>query len=176
MSRKPRPTNSRTPVLRFLTLCVAYWGGALLVLSRFPSVERFGIAITVATVESAFRLTGQEVRRFGDSIYAGGQGVNIVSDCSPHVPFLIFAAVVLAFPSGWRQRVLGLLFGAIVIHVFNTVRILALIQILLWRPAWFDFAHVYLWQTGTVLVLFATFALWLRWIGPAASARKPATA
>ena len=175
MSRKPK-TNSRSPVLRFLALCVAYWGVALLVLSRFPGVERFGIAITVATIEKAFQLTRQEVRRVGDSIYAGGQGVSIVSDCSPHIPYLIFAAVVLAFPSGWRQRALGLLFGAIVIHLFNTVRIIALIQILIWRPAWFDFAHVYLWQTGTVLVLFATFALWLRWIGPAAPARKPAAA
>ncbi len=176
MSRKPRPTNSKNPVMRFLALCVAYWAGALFVLSRIPAVERFGIAITVATVEKAFQLTGQEVRRAGDSIFAGGQGVSIVADCSPHVPYLIFAAVVLAFPSGWRQRVLGLVFGAIVIHLFNTLRILALIQILIWRPDWFDFAHVYLWQTGTVLVLFATFALWLRWIGPAMPARKPAVA
>ena len=51
MSRKPRPTNSKSPMLRFLALCVAYWGVALLVLSRFPGVERFGIAITVTTVE-----------------------------------------------------------------------------------------------------------------------------
>ena len=51
---KPRPTNSKSPVLRFLALCVAYWGVALFVLSRFPGVERFGIAITVATVEKAF--------------------------------------------------------------------------------------------------------------------------
>jgi len=176
MSRKPRPTSLRSPVLRFLALCVAYWAVTLLVLSRVPAIERFGISITIATVERAFRVLGQDVRRVGDSIYAGGRGVSIVSDCSPHVPYLVFAAVVLAFPSAWRQRLAGLLFGAILIHGFNTLRILALIQILIWRPAWFDFAHVYLWQTGTVIVLFVTFALWLRWLGPSARVRRPAVA
>ena len=37
-----------------------------------------------------------------------------------------------------------------------------MIRILEWRPAWFEFTHVYLWQTGTILVVFLTFALWLR--------------
>ena len=126
-------------------------------------------------ISKAFAITGQHVTRVGSSLYAGGEGVSIVSDCSPHAPFLIFAAVVLAFPSTWRQRLLGLAVGAVGIHVFNTVRIIVLMQILIWRPAWFEFAHVYLWQTGTVLMLFVTFALWLRWLGPVAKrAPRPA--
>lgn len=157
-------------MLWFLARCIAYWIAAFVVIARVPAVERFGIDITLATVSWLFRIMGQSVVRAGDSIFAGGQGVSIVSDCSPHVPFLIFAAVVLAFPSSWRKRALGLVFGAIVIHFFNTARIMALIQILIWRPGWFDFVHVYLWQTGTVLVLLVTFVLWLRWIGPRASA------
>lgn len=175
MSRKSREREKgprRAPVLRFLALCIVYWAAALFVLGRVPAVERAGIDVTVVTVEGAFRLAGQNVTRVGDSLFAGGQGVSIVSDCSPHIPYLIFAGVVLAFPSSWRRRALGLLVGAVVIHVFNTVRILALIQVLIWRPAWFEFAHVYLWQTGTVLVLFATFALWLRLFGN----RPPAAA
>jgi exosortase/archaeosortase family protein len=175
MSRVRKPTETRAPIVRFLALCVAYWAAALVVLSRLPVIERFGIDVTVWTVSKTFALLGQRVQRVGDSIYAGGQGVSIVADCSPHVPYLIFAAVVLAFPSTWRQRLLGLLCGAFIIHVFNTVRIIVLIQILIWKPRWFEFAHVYLWQTGTVLVLFATFALWLKWLGGPRSS-SPATA
>lgn len=176
MNRKPRRTHSRAPVLRFLARCVAYWVVALIVIGRVPAVERFGIDVTIATVIRAFQFAGQTVVRSGDAIFAGGQGVSIVSDCSPHIPFLIFAAIVLAFPSGWRERALGLAIGAIVIHAFNTLRILALIQVLIWRPTWFEFAHVYLWQTGTVLVLFVTFGLWLRWVGPRSPALQPAAA
>lgn len=174
MSRtRKQAEHQNGPIIRFLALCVVYWSVALAILSRLPAIERFGIDVTVWTIAKAFALMGQKVQRIGDAIYAGGQGVNIVADCSPHVPYLIFAAVVLAFPSSWRQRVLGLLFGAVVIHVFNTVRIVALIQILMWKAAWFEFTHVYLWQTGTVLVLFATFALWLKWLG---TTRRPSPA
>ena len=86
------------------------------------------------------------------------------------MPYFIYADVVLAFPAPFRRRVEGLVAGALVITLFNTLRIMALIGILAWRRNWFEFAHVYLWQTGTVLVVFATFALWLRSIG-----RRPRT-
>jgi exosortase/archaeosortase family protein len=84
------------------------------------------------------------------------------------MPFLIFAGVVLAFPSTWRQRLVGLLFGALVIHAFNTLRIITLIWVLAWKSSWFQFAHVYLWQTGTILIVFLTFALWIRTVSPRA--------
>ena len=57
------------------------------------------------------------------------------------------------------------------IHLFNTLRIITLIWILRFRQSWFEFAHVYLWQTGTVLMVFATFALWMRTLPPR---REPA--
>jgi exosortase/archaeosortase family protein len=76
------------------------------------------------------------------------------------MPFLIFAGVILAFPATWRQRAIGLLLGAATIHAFNTIRIMTLVWVLAWRRPWFDFIHVYLWQTGTILMVFATFALW----------------
>ena len=98
----------------------------------------------------------------GSALYVANTSIAIVSDCSPHMPYLIYAAVVLAFPATWRQRLFGLVTGALVIHAFNTIRILVLIAILSLRRDWFEFAHVYLWQTGTVLAVFATFALWLR--------------
>jgi exosortase/archaeosortase family protein len=102
----------------------------------------------------------------GSSLYVAGTSVQIVSDCSPHMPYLIYAAVVLAFPAPWRRRLTGLVAGAVVIHVFNTARILALIAVLATKREWFDFVHVYLWQTGTVVAVFATFALWLRSMAP----------
>ncbi len=157
-------------VIGFLVRCLIYWGVGLFLVSRVPAIEATGIAITVATVEKTFAWTGQEIIRSGNALIAGSASVEIVGDCSPHIPYLIFAAVVLAFPSTWRQRGLGLLAGAILIHVFNTIRILALMAILIWRESWFEFAHVYLWQTGTIFVLFAAFALWLKFVSPRAPA------
>jgi exosortase/archaeosortase family protein len=156
----------------FLVRCFVYWGVALFLISRVPAIERAGIDLTVATIEKLFEWTGQAITRQGNALFGAGAAVEIVADCSPHVPYFIFAAVVLAFPSSWTQRLIGLVAGAVLIHVFNTVRILALMWVLAWRREWFEFAHVYLWQTGTILVLFAAFALWLRLV----SARRPAPA
>jgi exosortase/archaeosortase family protein len=158
-----RPVKSvNRPVVVFLLKCLVFWGIALLLVSRVPAIERAGINFTVASLQGALGVIHQHVERHGNAIFAAGASVEIVSDCSPHMPYLIFAAVILAFPSSWKQRLLGLLFGAVVIHVFNVVRIMTLIWVLAWKRQWFDFVHVYLWQTGTILIVFATFALWIR--------------
>src|SRR5262245_49617242 len=118
---------SHKPVLVFLVKCLVLWGAALLVVSRFSFIDDGGVDLTIWTLQRAFGLLGQHVERVGSSISAAGTSIEIVSDCSPHMPFLIYAAVILAFPSTWRQRLLGLVFGAVVIHLFNTLRIMSLI-------------------------------------------------
>lgn len=159
-------SSARRSVLVFLLRCAAYWAVALAAVSRFPRVEAAGIELTLRTLQGVLWLARIPVVRSGDALYVAHVSVDIVSDCSPHMAYLIYAAVVLAFPAAWRARIFGLLAGAIVIHVFNTLRILALIAILALKREWFDFAHVYLWQTGTVVVVFATFAMWLRYAAP----------
>jgi exosortase/archaeosortase family protein len=158
-----RPASTaRRAVLGFLLRCIVYWGAALALVSRVPAVEDGGVSLTLRTLQIVLGLFRLPVQREGTALFVANTSVEIVSDCSPHMPYLIYAAVVLAFPARWSQRLLGLVVGALVIHVFNTVRILALIGVLAWKREWFEFAHVYLWQTGTVIVVFATFALWLR--------------
>jgi len=163
---KRTPLSTHRPVIVFLVRCLIYWGVALFLVSRFDAIEEAGINLTLGTLQAFYGLVGQQVVRTGSAISAGNTSVEIVSDCSPHMPFLIFAAVILAFPSSWRQRLLGLLFGAVIIHLFNTLRIVTLMWILAWKYSWFEFAHIYLWQTGTILIVFVTFALWIRTVAP----------
>ena len=167
----PRPAarpgmQARKVMLGFLLRCIVYWGAALALVSRVPAVDNAGVSLTVRTLQFVLGLFRLPVDRVGSALFVAGTSIQIVADCSPHMPYLIYAAVVLAFPASWRQRGIGLLAGAVVIHAFNTLRILVLIGILAWKREWFEFAHVYLWQTGTVLVVFATFALWLRTTAP----------
>jgi len=158
------------PVARFLLLCMCYWALALWILSHVPAVEEAGVRFTVATVQGAMALAGQQVVRAGQTLLVGGLGVEIVGDCSPHVPLLLFAGAVLAFPATWRERLLGLGVGVVALPLFNTLRIVALMAVLVTRRSWFEFVHIYLWQTGTLLVLFGTFGLWLGMLRRAARA------
>jgi exosortase H (IPTLxxWG-CTERM-specific) len=167
-----RAGGSTRPVLTFLLKCIALWALAILLVSRVPEIERRGVDLTIGTIVSVLRPFDRQVERTGNLIHTSRTVIEIVPDCSPHMPFLIFAAVVLAFPASWRQRALGLALGALVIHVFNVIRIITLIGILGWKRSWFEFAHVYLWQTGTILIVFLTFALWIRML----ARRRPAPA
>ncbi|MFN8586841.1 MAG: archaeosortase/exosortase family protein [Candidatus Eisenbacteria bacterium] len=152
--------------VRIVATCIAWWAVALWLVSRIPAVEAAGIRVTVLTVRTALQLAGLHVQQIGRHLAVGGAGIEIAPDCSPHLPYLLFAGAVLASPATWRQRIAGLALGALVIHVFNSVRILALIGVLALRPALFEFAHVYLWQIGTLVVVIAAFALWLPWTAP----------
>ena len=154
----------------FLIRCLVYAAAALILVSRVPAVEEGGIRLTLGTLQLVLGAFGTRVQRVESSLFAAGTGIEIVSACSPHMPFLIFAAVILAFPASWKQRAIGLVLGAVVIHLFNTIRIITLIGVLAWRRTWFDFVHVYLWQTGTIFIVFATFALWISLL-----ARRPKT-
>lgn len=157
---KRATASSQRPGVVFLVKCLAYWASALLLVSRFSFVEEWGVNLTLFTLQKTMGLFGQHIERAGSALYTRNASIEIVSECSPHMPFLIFAGVILAFPATWRQRAIGLLLGAATIHAFNTIRIMTLVWVLAWRRPWFDFIHVYLWQTGTILMVFATFALW----------------
>ena len=111
-----------------------------------------------------FTLAGFQVMQVGHLLTVRGTGFEIAPDCSPHLPFLVFAGGVLAIPATAFQRGVGLALGAIGIHAFNTVRILALFAIAAQHRAWFDFAHVYLWQVGTIVAVLGAFVTWLAWI------------
>jgi len=153
-------------MLAFLLRSLVFCAGALWLVGRFPWIEETGINVTLASLEGVFGLLRQPVERHGSAIFALGTSVKVVADCSPTVPFAILAAAMLAFPSTWPRRLLGLAFGAVVIHMFNTVRIYTIIWILAYKKPWFDMVHLYLWQTGMILIVFATFALWILMLAP----------
>ncbi|NOT34212.1 MAG: archaeosortase/exosortase family protein [Candidatus Eisenbacteria bacterium] len=161
MKSKSRPTAP----LRIIVTCLAFWGVALWLVSRFPIIEGFGIRITVVSVRAALGLLGHPVDLVGNVLHTGRTGMEIATDCSPHLAYLIFAGGVIATPASWRQRVIGLGVGALAIHVFNTLRILALYAVLAARSNWFEFVHVYLWQIGTIGAVLGAFTLWLMWTG-----------
>jgi len=71
-----------------------------------------------------------------------------------------FAAAVLAFPAGWRQRLIGFLLGFLGIQVLNLIRVVSLVWIGRHRPALFDSSHTVIWQSAVVLFGVLIFLFW----------------
>jgi exosortase/archaeosortase family protein len=166
-----RPRSARrapvlNPMARFVLLLVLYWAVAWLVIALVPDLERQVMGLTAWSLFQVLRIAGLDPGFAHHLVTVGGSSLEIVSECTSLVPSLLLVGAIAAFPASPRQRLAGVIAGVAGLWIFNLVRLLVLILIRMRAPGWFDFAHVYLWQTVSVLAAAALFAVWLRWIQP----------
>ncbi len=96
----------------------------------------------------------------GTRIVFGGFAVDVTEACSGVVPTAIYWAAVLAYPAGWKARLIGLALGTAVIHSLNVLRVIALIFVGLFANAYFHYTHVYFAQALIIVVAVATWVFW----------------
>jgi len=157
----PRRAETRA-VLGFLARFAGGWIATLVLLAFFPPIDLWAVRHTVSSLLLVTRLFGLPGFSGGTDVTIAGVSIQIVPDCTPLMPTAALWIAIAAFPAPWRWKLAGLLGGGVMLWLYNLARILALIPVLAHRPQLFEFIHVYLWQTVTLLVVFALFLLWLR--------------
>jgi exosortase/archaeosortase family protein len=87
----------------------------------------------------------------------------VVPECGAIEVMAIFFSAVVAFPTRWWKRALGLVAGIPLMYLVNIFRLscLAVIGALDGGGQWFNFAHHYVWQA--VYIVFVV-AVWLAWV------------
>lgn len=87
----------------------------------------------------------------------------VVSECGAIEVMAIFFSAIIAFPTTWRKRGIGLLFGLPLMYGLNIFRLTALgyLGALTHGGELFDFAHEYVWQA--VYIVFVV-GVWMVWI------------
>jgi exosortase H (IPTLxxWG-CTERM-specific) len=113
----------------------------------------------------------------GKTLYdpKSGFGVTIEAGCNGVEAMLVLLAGILAYPAPWRSRLVGLAVGAVAIQALNLVRIVSLFYLGQWDYAWFEWAHLYVWQALIMLDALVVWLLWMRSVGNrAASVPAPA--
>jgi exosortase/archaeosortase family protein len=133
----------------------------LMLVAWVPAIEAWAVRHTIASLAGLAALLHIGFGATGTTLRLAGTTIEIVPDCTPLMPTAALWIAILAFPSPWPRRLLGLAAGAAALWLYNLARILALVPVLRFRPRWFDFIHIYLWQTMTLLVVFAIFLVWL---------------
>ena len=92
---------------------------------------------------------------------SSGFAVEMRDGCNAvNVTILLWSAV-LAFPASWKSKAVGLVAGTAIIQALNIVRFISLFYVGQYSMAWFDFAHVYLWESLLVLDTMVVFWLWV---------------
>ncbi len=88
---------------------------------------------------------------------------SVVPDCGALPSMAIFVAAMLAFPTRWWKRLVGIAAGLPLLYGINVVRLvcLGLIGAYYEGGPEFDFAHHYVWQG--IYIVFVV-AIWMVWV------------
>jgi exosortase H (IPTLxxWG-CTERM-specific) len=95
----------------------------------------------------------------------GCNGVNVM--------ILLWSAVI-AYPVARSAKLVGMVAGAIAIHAVNFFRFISLFYLGQYKQSWFEFAHLYLWETLIMLDAMIVFGLWVARSSRSTAASEPA--
>jgi exosortase H (IPTLxxWG-CTERM-specific) len=121
-------------------------------------------ALTGSTARSVHRLASQlspGAAIEGRQLWLDGFSVRIIEECTGVFEALIFAAAVLAYPTSFARRALGLALGVPLLYLVNLLRILVLLAVGSARPDLFEFMHLYFWQATLILMITSVWLLWI---------------
>lgn len=98
-----------------------------------------------------------------------GFGVSIEPGCNGIEACIVLFAAVLAFPSTWRHKLVGLVAGFVAVQALNVVRVISLFYLGQWNTDVFNFAHEFLWQA---LIMLDVLIVWLLWVRAGSKAQE----
>ena len=78
---------------------------------------------------------------------------------------------MVTFPASWMQKAKGLAAGTAAIHAVNLIRFISLFYVGQYNRAWFDFAHLYLWESLMMLDTLVIFWTWAYFVRKSAAAK-----
>ena len=124
-----------------------------------------------ALVSQVFSVVGEDVRRAGNTLYYRGAAFKIIDECTGIEVMALFAAAILAFPSPWRHRGLGLGIGLSALMATNLVRMVTLVWIGTKSRTALEIAHVYVWPVIILTMGLGAWMYWARMANDAANSR-----
>jgi exosortase H (IPTLxxWG-CTERM-specific) len=160
--------DSKAQMRRFLILFPVCLAAGFALLQAHPveiAVEKF--------TASLVGICGALIHLFGGKAVVNGVvlaspegfAVRVENGCNAiNVTILLWSAI-LVYPAPWMQKIKGLAAGTLVLHAINLLRIISLYYLVRYNQSWFEFAHLYLWESLIVvdtLVIFWGWALVVR--------------
>jgi len=140
------------------------------VLARISASLVTGFDPGVISIGKVLRSTGNG---FAVSIEAGCNGVEAT---------IVLIAAMLAFPSPWKHKLVGLAAGIVAVQGLNVIRVISLFYLGQWNREVFEWAHLYVWQALIMLDVLIVWLVWVRTLpliddtGAPPSGAAPATA
>lgn len=88
--------------------------------------------------------------------------LSVLNGCEGTETMLLLIAAVLAFKASWKQKLVGIVTGLILIYVLNQIRIATLFFILPVNKQMFYAIHGYIGPTLILVLSCIFFLMWIR--------------
>ncbi|HWP42776.1 MAG TPA: exosortase H [Blastocatellia bacterium] len=165
IDRAKRFIGANRSALRFLALFALIFGVCYFLFGVSPGV-RFGVIepyteFLAESVAAIINLFGAGATAEGALVRSPEFSINIAMGCDGIEAASLFLAGVLAFPTSWRARLMGLALGIPLIQTINLARLVGLYYAGIFMPAIVDEVHVYVAQTIVILISTAILIFWL---------------
>jgi len=158
-------------VLRFVVLfavcLLALFGLEILNVAQENVILPFTAGVAHVSVWLIGLFDHSVIAHDNEILHANGGGIRIVAGCNGVEAVIILVSAVLAFPSPWKHKLIGIAIGFFAIESLNLVRIISLFYLHDWNQVWFDWFHHYLWQALIILDALVFWLIWLRYLPPA---------
>ncbi len=117
----------------------------------------------VAVTSSIMKVLGLSCTHQGGMITLPGVSLNVRFGCNGLEAVMIYAVAVIAFPTTWKKRAVGILAGFALIQTVNVLRIIALAYSALHFKRFFEYIHIYIAQGMMIAVALGTYLLWTKY-------------
>ncbi|HLG17121.1 MAG TPA: exosortase H [Blastocatellia bacterium] len=151
--------------LKFVALFALIFGVCYFVFGISPGVREGLIkpytVILARAVTAIINLFGAGAIADGTLVRSSRYSVSIAMGCDGVEASSLFLAGVMAFPTAWRARLIGLAFGIPAIHLINLLRLVGIYYAGVYLPSIVEEVHIYVAQTIVILFSTALLIFWL---------------
>lgn len=110
-------------------------------------------------------LLGLECRLDGNALVLAGKTFTVAESCTGSFVFFLVAAVILAFPASWKEKLCGLGGGFVTVFLLNLLRTLSIVLLASRFPGSFWGMHVIAGQALMIAGSTLFFIWWARGVG-----------
>jgi len=152
--------------LKFLLIFLIISSSLYLLISTFysenlPIIGIYNIASTSNTILNYIGI--KTIIIDGDTIFLPSNvALKIILECTGLYEIIILSSIILAYPTGIKNKIFGIILGIIIIYVLNMIRLVSISYILVYYTDKFDFIDRYLWQVSLVIFISLTYIIWLK--------------
>lgn len=89
--------------------------------------------------------------------------LDVMFGCNGLEAVMIYSVAVIAFPASWKDKLMGILGGFLVIQVINILRISSLVYSAIHFKDLFEYIHTYIAQGMMIAVALGVFFIYLKY-------------